>query len=212
MIAAFDLAAALKAIGAICSLGVIAATWGRSWLEDRSVKKTVAQVHAIRKVYEALQRTLDHTGSLRVLMLALTNGDGAPRVDAVRHSSVLFELHDKGVLPMAPDWQRQRVDDEYQRMLCDVRSKEVISLNVEDLREGSDLRNIYEAAGIRWSLVARLGIARRRFWSGHRPIAWLYLVANFTREDGPKPEDFNAIRSCRSRIQQIMAQSDIVAV
>lgn len=122
---------------------------------DKRRKRHEASLDHLDDLYLLLNSLLAETGAARVAIIFNTNGGGYPSLDAVRKSSVKYEVFASGHMPIKDSWQNQELDHPYTSMLRKMMESPSKTLwNVtEDLPDGI-LKNLYLSAEIVCGQVA----------------------------------------------------------
>lgn len=140
----------------------------------------------IRAGYRAIERTfgimdllLNETPANRVLLLKSENGGGIPGPGNVAYSTVVRERRDDRISSVQARWQRVPVDKDYARMICDIIDTGRVERHTSEMVEGSELRDVYEADGVKFSTVSHLCTTKD---PGGEGGAVYYVSINFVRE------------------------------
>ena len=185
------------------------------WFFDRRDRKRQHKIadryRSIAETYSIMMALQVDTTADRVVLLKSENGGGIPRPGVQVKSSVIAEVENRSIEKVANKWFNVPIDSDYANILATVSSQGVHVVKKEALSEGSALRDIYEADGVTWSLVYRLGMCDEYM---------LYLSMNFRTEleDGHdceaylKPSERTSIRDGINRLTRIMKEHhDVVA-
>lgn len=171
--------------------------WIKESADSRSHKKRrekhEASLDHLDDLYSLMNSLLAETAAARVVIIFNTNGGGYPSLDAIRKSSVKYEVFAPGQEPMKASWQQQELDPAYTNMLRTMMDSPTKTLwNVtEELPEGI-LKNLYLSAGIACGKIAYI-------FSTNTSFIYLSIVWDMDIErDNPK-----LLNNLRVRFNQI---------
>lgn len=135
--------------------------WVKETMDVRSHtkrrKKHESSLAHLDDLYHLMNSLLAETGAARVSIIFNSNGGGYPSLDAVRKSTMKYEVFATGHEPIKSSWQNQELDWPYTNMLNSMMGKpdKTIWNITEDLPDGI-LKNLYLSAGIVCGKVAYL--------------------------------------------------------
>lgn len=169
--------------------------WLLSHLFARKQKTDVlAGIQALHSVYLTMEKCLG-PNCQRVLLLAAHNSGGIPTASSPFYTSAIhWATTDVKQRKMLNSYTNLKVDGAYVAMLLELQSKGVHHFDMSR-NEGSMLREIYEAEGIKDSVLVFIGIKNNQF-----------LYMSFASFDGCfKQEDVTRFRLAANEVKNMVA-------
>jgi hypothetical protein len=175
------------------------------WLERRRrrlASAPVVAVQAVHAIYQVLVTLLAETDARRIVLLRAENSGQIPRAGQPLYVTVAYEVHQRGLRRVAPEWQRRAVDQAYVSTLVELAARGAVELEVAQLPAGV-LRTVYEADGIHTSWVRSLIST---------PTAWFYLSIPFAAGAQLDPLVRARVDGAVAQLQQILQDQHAVSV
>lgn len=168
-------------VGALATSGALLfiLRWVKEVISER---KHHRRLERHRKTIEVLGDLWDEMNDLqaktqasRILIFSNANGGGYPSLDAVRKSSVLYEVYDTKEQSIKHTWQKQDLDAAYTKVLQKMLKEETRELWIKtrELEDGI-LKNAYQASGVVEARVAYIFSTATNFI--YMSIVWTHTV------------------------------------
>ena len=120
----------------------------------KDLDKMTQALHDIHEIHEAIGDALNDGPALhRALLIRVENGGGIPRPTHSVYSSVIFEQHLDPLPAIRQTWQNVMVDADQASLIHRLLQEPEVVLDRDSLDRGLNLRNIYEADGIKGAYV-----------------------------------------------------------
>ena len=175
------------------------------WLERRRQRVATAPmvaIQAVHAIYQVLVTLLAETDARRVMLLRAENSGQIPRAGQPLYVTVAYEVHQRGLRRIAPEWQRRAVDQSYVSTLVELAAQGEADLAVAQMPTGI-LRTLYEADDIHTSWVRSLIST---------PTAWFYLAIPFAADARLDPPVRALVDGAVAQLQRILQQQHAVSV
>lgn len=124
-----------------------------SSLENRDFYKKFEMFEDISK---ELNYLIENTNIQRALILKTHNGDGKPRFGRPLYVSAVYEVCRDPFEYQVNTYKMLKVDDPYLQLLLDIKEYQDSAFFVSSMKE-SMLRRFYEAEGVNWSYIYKIG-------------------------------------------------------
>lgn len=176
-----------------------------AWLERRRRRLAAAPmvaIQAVHAIYQVLVTLLAETDARRIVLLRAENSGQIPRAGQPLYVTVAYEVHQRGLRRIAPEWQRRAVDQAYVATLVELAARGAVELEVAQMPTGT-LRTVYEADGIHNSWVRSLIST---------PTAWFYLAIPFPADARVDPSVRALVDGAVAQLQRILQQQHAVSV
>ena len=159
-------------------------------------------IQAVHAIYQVLITLLAETDARRIVLLRAENSGQIPRAGQPLYVTVAYEVHQRGLRRIAPEWQRRTVDQAYVATLVELSARGAVELEVTQMQLGI-LRTVYEADGIHTSWVRSLIST---------PTAWFYLSIPFASDARLDPSVRALVDGAVAQLQRILQQQHAVSV
>lgn len=187
-------------ITAIAAIGGPILLWRMQQAKKNEEIKPSAMQEALMgssEIYAFLHRWSDLLRAPRILLLKTSNGGGVPRAGHPLYSSVCCESANPPLAPQSPQWDKQKLDEPYRKMLLQLLTEEYIPLITEKMKPGK-LRDVYESQGVVQSEVMLLRLTDNHMY---------YVSINHVEEaDLDTAERRNLRRVLSNELNQLLAK------
>lgn len=119
---------------------------------EHSFSQVLPKIHQVYTILNSIKREVR---AHRVMILASENGGGLPRIGCQLYTSVIYETFDAPLRPLRNKWQRQRLDEQYIKLLSDIVTNGE-STFIADMAQGGILKDLHEAQNIAASRYYKL--------------------------------------------------------
>lgn len=137
----------IEIVGAVVTvLVVLIREYYKNKNKDGEFTKVLPDIH---KVYHHLHMLLNTSGASRVTIMKTSNGGGKPKVGALLHSNIVYEMYSKGFRPAKDRWNNEELEQDVVQILCEMlmSDDEYVQKNTDELTQGS-LTDLYHADGV----------------------------------------------------------------
>lgn len=132
----------------------------------RSKKQAITDVmRVVSEIYDTLGVTINKTSASRALILYTSNGGGIPHPGGRLYSTVLYEYHDGGIVPVKNEFQGVLVDGEYVDLMVKLELDGALFRKTSDLQYGL-LRSIYERDGVTAVYIFKIHATESAYYYG----------------------------------------------
>lgn len=144
----------------------------RDWLKSKSQDPFTNVLPKIHEVYQTINSLLKELDCQIVLILKTENGGGTPRIDAKITGTIIYEAFDSPSVSVKGSLQKEELDHEYIRLLCELDINNVVELNIWELHN-SVLKSVMGANKITGVKLLKVCKTEKKF---------IHLLVGFPEE------------------------------
>lgn len=170
-------------------------TWWVKRAFDKKAKNAIPNyLDSASEIYGILREVCHTCDAARAFVIKTENGGGVPKAHHSLYSTILYEYINGEGDAMKGAWQRQLLDEGYNKLLQGIVQQDVVSTTVEELGSGI-LTDAYLANGIQAGVFAQVS---------NPPKHFVYLAVVFSNQgthSGPGARD--AVRATVNKLGKI---------